>query len=143
MAEVSDAELLEYLCGHRLAVVGTVAVDGTPQSALVGVAVTNRFEIIFDTVSTSRKHANLLRDGRASVAFSGPGEKTVQFEGMAQPMSLLGPEDASYREIYYRAWPDGRERLSWPNLVYWRVVPRWLRFSDYDRGPLIMEREFR
>lgn len=142
MTSLSDEELLGYMRGHKLAVVATSASDGSPQSALVGIGVSPRLEIVFDTVSSSRKHGNLVRNPRVAVTFSGPGEKTLQYEGIAFPVSLEGAEDRGYREVYYEAWPDGRERLSWPNLVYWRVAPRWLRFSDFDRGPLIVERRF-
>jgi general stress protein 26 len=137
-----DAELLDYLRGHKLAVVSTRAEDGGPQAALVGVAVTDGFQIVFDTTSLTRKHANLLRDPRAAVTFSGPGEQTLQYEGVAVPVSVTDPADAVWREAYYAAWPDGRSRVNWPNLVYWRIDPRWLRFSDYARGPLIFERRF-
>jgi hypothetical protein len=76
-----------------------------PQSALVGVAVTGALEIVFDTTTVTRKHAN-----------------------------------SSYRETCYQAWPGGRDRRAWPNIAYWRIAPVWIRYSDYDRGPLIMER---
>jgi len=142
MTDLSPDDLLRYMRGHKLAVVATLAADGSPQAALVGVGVTGALDVVFDTVSTSRKHANLLRDPRAAVTFTGPGEQTLQYEGTAIAVSLQGIEDASYREIYYEAWPDGRVRLSWPDLVYWRITPRWLRFSDFDRGPLIFERRF-
>ena len=132
--------LLEYLRAHRLAVVSSVAPNGAPQSALVGVAVTDALEIVFDTTSVTRKHANLSQDSRAAVTFSGPGEQTLQLEGIAHPVSLDGEHDSSYRETYYQAWPSGRERRAWPNIVYWRIAPVWIRYSDYDRGPLIMER---
>ncbi len=128
--------------GHPLAVVATIAADGGPQAALVGVGVTDDLEVIFDTVSTSRKHANLLADPRAAVTFSDPGEQTLQFEGAAAPVSTTDPSGAAWPEAYYRAWPDGPARLAWPGLVYWRIMPRWLRYSDYDRGPLIFERRF-
>jgi hypothetical protein len=67
---------------------------------------------------------------------------TLQYEGVATLLSTDGNEDSPYREAYYAAWPDGRQRAHWKNLVYWRVVPRWLRYSDYDRGPLIVEVRF-
>ncbi len=124
---------------HRLAVVSSVSANGAPQSALVGVAVTDALEIVFDTTSVTRKHANLSRDPRAAVTFSGPGEQTLQLEGSAYPVSLDAEHDAHYRETYYHAWPDDRDRLAWPNLVYWRIVPAWIRYSDYERGPLIIE----
>jgi hypothetical protein len=141
MPALSDAELLGYMRGHKLAVVSTQGSDG-PQSALVGIAITDGFQIIFDTLSTSRKHANLVREPRIAVNFAGPAEQTLQYEGVAVAVSSSDPGDAVHREAYYLAWPDGRARLNWPDLVYWRIKARWLRFSDFDRGPLIVERRF-
>jgi hypothetical protein len=117
---------------HPLAVIATIGADGGPQSALVGVGPTHALELVFDTLSTTRKHANLQRDRRIAVTFSGPCEQTLQYEGVSA-------EDEVYRQAYYEAWPEGRQHLQWQNLVYWRVVPRWARYSDYDRGPLILE----
>jgi len=139
---VTDADLLSYMRGHRLAVVSSVDAAGQPQGALIGVGVTDRFDIVFDTVNSSRKHANLLADPRAAVTFSGPGERTLQFEGVARPVSTTDPADAVWLEAYYAAWPDGPDRLACKGLVYWRIEARWLRFSDYDAGPLIFERSF-
>ncbi len=134
---MTKAELLAYLRGHKLAVVGSIGPDGAPQAALVGVAVTNEFEVVFDTVTTSRKHANIRSDPRVSVTWSGPGEQTVQYEGRAAEVG--GPEAEPYKQAYYQAWPDGPSRANWPNLAYIRVRPVWARYSDYDRGPLIAE----
>lgn len=145
MPTMSDADLLAYMRGYRLAVVATLGSDGGPQSALVGIAVTDVFEIVFDTVASSRKHANLLRDPRVAVAFGGPderNEKTLQYEGVAALVSPTDAAGAPWREAYYSVWPDGRARLAWPDIAYWRIVPRWLRFSDFGRGPLIVERRF-
>ena len=100
---VGDTEFLAYMRSHKLAVVSTLGADGSPQSALVGVATTDDFQIIFDTVSTSRKHGNLLRDVRIAVTFSGPSEQTLQYEGMAISVSVTDPCDEVYREQYYLA----------------------------------------
>jgi len=133
------ADVLGYIRKHRFAVLSTCAADGAPQGALLGVATTDSMQLVFDTVSTSRKHQNLLRDPRVAATFSGPQEQTLQLEGVARPVSTSGPEDALYREAYYLAWPDGRERLRWPNLSYWRILPRWARYSDFSAGPLTVE----
>jgi hypothetical protein len=95
--------------------------------------------VVFETLSTTRKHANLQRDPRIAVTFSGPDEQTLQYEGVALPVPVTSSEDDVYREAYYEAWPEGRQRLRWQNLAYWRVAPRWARYSDYERGPLILE----
>jgi len=139
---MDKAELLPYMRAHRLAVIATIGPDGDPQGALVGVAVTQDFEIIFDTVSNSRKHQNLRRDNRIAATFSGPGEQTLQIEGRANSVSLMAASDATYRETYYAAWPDGRERRAWLSIAYWRMAPHWARYSDYERGPLIVEFDF-
>jgi len=138
-ADFSKTDVLAYMRKQSLAVVSTCSANGAPQGALVGIAATDSMEVIFDTVSTSRKHQNLSRDSRVAVTFSGPDEQTLQLEGVAHPVSTSEPSDAAYRETYLLAWPDGRERLTWPNLSYWRISPRWARYSDFNRGPLIAE----
>jgi hypothetical protein len=135
----SNSDLLTYLRLSKLATVSTLALDGAPQSALVGIGVTDDLKIIFDTVSTSRKHANLIRDPRASIVVGGPGEQTLQYEGVAFQVPVTGAEGHHLREAYYLSWPDGRGRLNWPDLSYWCVTPTWARFSDYERDPLITQ----
>jgi hypothetical protein len=139
MDTITKTDLLVYMRGHGLAVVATVNQEGAPEGALVGIGVTDKHELILDTVSSSRKHANLVLRPRIAVTFSGPGEQTLQYEGLAFPISLTGPHDAGYREAYYTAWPDGRERLNWEGLVCWGVTPVWARYSDFERGPLVAE----
>jgi hypothetical protein len=103
---------------------------------VVGIAVTDGFEIIFDTVDTSRKARNLRE--RPGIAFVIGGlavgdERSVQYEGMADEPT--GAERARLTECYYAVFPDGRERLTWPGLIYVRVKPTWLRYSDYNQNP--------
>jgi len=127
----------EFLSRHKLGVLGYLAPEGTPRSALVGIAVTPELEIIFDTVSSSRKYACLRSNPAASFAIGWAGEVTVQFEGEAfQP---AGTALARYQEIYFAAWTDGPERLSWPGITYFVIRPRWIRYSDYDQRPPLIE----
>jgi hypothetical protein len=135
----SESDLVDYIRGARLAIVSSLGAGGEPQSALVGIGVTDDLNIIFDTTTDTRKHANLTRDPRASIVMAGPGEQTLQYEGLAAPVSTTGAEDQAIREAYYLSWPDGRQRLAWPNLAYWRLKPTWARYSDYARGPLIVQ----
>ncbi len=137
-----ETELLAYMRSHRLAVVASIGANGAPQSALVGIAVSSRCELVFDTTSDTRKHANLTRDPRAAVVLTGPGEQTLQLEGIARPVSVTDAAGAAWRDIYEAAWPDAAARRSWPHLAYWRIVPHWARYCDYGRGPLIREFEW-
>jgi len=128
---VTKHEIFLYLGRRRLSVLATTAADGSPQAALIGIAVTENLDLIFDTLASSRKHQNLLREPRAALVFSGPGERTLQCEGQA---SQLTASDTTFREAYYAAWPDAPSRADWPGLVYWRIVPRWARYADYERS---------
>ena len=104
--------------------------------AVVGFAISDEFEIIFDTLDSTRKVANLRQNPRLAFVIGGlrPGdERTAQYEGIADEPS--GPELDRPTEIYYRVYPDGRSRRSWAGLIYVRVRPTWIRYSDYNVGP--------
>jgi pyridoxine/pyridoxamine 5'-phosphate oxidase len=138
---MEKAAIHAFLTKFRYGVVSSVAGDGTPQSALVGIAVTPDLEIVFDTLRSTRKYANLTRQPACSFVVGWGGEQTVQFEGVA--VEPEGAELERVREAYFAVWTDGRDRLSWPGLTHFVVRPRWLRFSDFDQSlPLIVEMRF-
>jgi hypothetical protein len=59
-------------------------------------------------------------------------EQSVQYEGVAdEPM---GDELAALKRVYFEAWPDGPERENWDGITWFRVRPRWIRFSDFNRA---------
>ncbi len=133
---MSKADLLRFARRHRVAVQTSVAENGAPQAAIVGIAVGDNFEIVFDTLQTTRKAQYLRRDPRIALVLGGwaPGEEqTIQYEGVADEPS--GPELERVRELYFSVYPDGRERLKWSGLIHVRVRPTWLRYSDFGRSP--------
>jgi general stress protein 26 len=128
--------LLEFLRQHRLAVQASVFASGGPQAAVVGFAITDQFEIIFDTLDSARKVPNLRQNPRLALVIGGflqGDERTVQYEGIADEPS--GGELERLTRVYYRVFPDGPSRRSWPGLVYVRVRPTWIRYSDYNVDP--------
>ena len=137
---MTEADLYAFMVQCKLGVLGTISGDACPQSALVGMAVTPRLEVIFDTVKSSRKYPNLLAHPRCSFAVGWSGEQTVQYEGEAE--ELKPPELERYQDVYFKAWPDGPARLSWPGIVYFAVRPAWIRFSDFGQTPPVIQ-EFR
>jgi hypothetical protein len=77
---------LEFLRSHRLAVQTSVSVAHRPQAAIVGFAVSDMFEIVFDTLDTTRKSINLRANPRISLVIGGRvagDERTAQYEGEA------------------------------------------------------------
>jgi hypothetical protein len=134
-------DVYSFLTTCKLGVLGTIGPNGAPQSSLVGIAVTEKLEIVFDTVRSSRKYPNLVAQPACSFVIGGwgAGEQTVQYEGAAQ--ELQPPALEQYQEIYFRAWPDGPARMSWPGIVYFVARPSWIRYSDFDQNPPLI-REF-
>jgi len=132
----------QFISQQKLAVVSTIDPDNNPEAALVGIAVSESFEIIFDTVKTSRKYANLLQNPKVAMVIGWNNETTLQYEGEAQ---ILGNdiESEKLKEIYYNVYPDGRERTeTWPNLVHIRITPKWLRYSNFNDPVVIEEMSF-
>ena len=130
-------QLFAFIHGQTLAVLSTVSERGTPQSALVGIAVTPELEIIFDTVKTSRKYANLSANPAASFVVGCSGDATLQYEGAA--LEPVAGELERCKETYFARWPDGPSRLRWPGICYFVVKPKWIRFSDYGETPSLIE----
>ena len=138
---MTPRELLAFMRTHRVAVQAAVTPAAAPQAAVVGIAITDRFEVVFDTLGSSRKAHNLRANPSIALVMGGlmPGdERTVQYEGVADEPD--GAERERLTEAYYGVYPDGRDRLSWPGLTYFRVRPRWIRYSDFGQPtPLIIE----
>jgi hypothetical protein len=80
---MTESELYAFMAKHRLGVLGSICPRDTPQSALVGIAISPQLEIIFDTVTSSRKYPNLTARPSCSFVIGGwgAGEQTVQYEG--------------------------------------------------------------
>jgi PPOX class probable F420-dependent enzyme len=135
---MTRADLVRLLREHRLAVVATLGEDGAPQTAVVGCAVSDTLEIVFDTQETTRKAHNLRRDPRVSLVIGWDREVTAQIDGVAD--FPAGAELERIRACYFQAYPDGRDRLAWPGITHVRVRPRWIRWSDFNQQPpLIFE----
>ena len=134
--------IYQFIVQQKLAVVSTANSNDKPEAALVGIAVSTNMEIIFDTVKTSRKYQNILRNPDVAMVIGWDNEITVQYEGQAM---VLGDdkEADNMKEIYYRTFPEGRERTdTWPGLVHIKIIPRWVRYSNFNEPQLIHELSF-
>ena len=136
---MTTSDLHDFLASCKLGVLGTIGPDNRPQSSLVGIAISGKLEIIFDTLNTTRKYRNLIARPACCFAVGWAGEQTVQYEGEAT--ELTGGELGHYQGIYFEAWPECRSHLSWTGITYFVVRPRWIRFSDFDQRPPFI-REF-
>lgn len=129
---MTASEIVTFMRQSKYAVVASCSSDGSPQAAVVGIVVSEELEVFFDTLSSSRKSTNLRADPRVALVMW-VGERTIQYEGIADE-----PSDAELdrlRELYFDAFPDGRERAGWPDITYVRARPHWIRSSDFATDP--------
>jgi pyridoxine/pyridoxamine 5'-phosphate oxidase len=134
---MTRAELLSFLRRHRYAVQASSAADGAPQAAVIGIAVSDELEIVFDTLGTSRKAQNLRRDPRIALVVGWDDEQTVQLEGRAD--EAIAGQLARLKSVYFAQFPDGPEREQWPDISYWRVRLTWARYSDFRAGGQVVD----
>jgi pyridoxine/pyridoxamine 5'-phosphate oxidase len=78
---MTASALIDFLQRHTLAVEASVTPEGAPQAAVVGIAVTDQFEILFDTLAGSRKVRNLRAEPRIALVVGWDAEQTAQVEG--------------------------------------------------------------
>lgn len=125
---LTPAELLAFLREHRLAVQASISALA-PQAAVIGFAVSDELEIVFDTLDTSRKLANLRINPRIELVVGWDQEQTAQIAGIADEPS--GADLARLKGVYFAVHPDGVARQSWKGITYVRVRPTWARYSDF------------
>ncbi|MGA2479918.1 MAG: pyridoxamine 5'-phosphate oxidase family protein [Spirochaetia bacterium] len=133
---MSRAELLVFMRTHANAVQASVSPAGAAQAAVIGIAVTDSFEIVFDSIDTTRKVENLLLNPSIALVIGGwtlGDERTVQYEGVVDKPE--GAELERLKNIYYARFPTGRLRLSWPGITYLRARPTWIRYRDFNKVP--------
>jgi pyridoxine/pyridoxamine 5'-phosphate oxidase len=133
--------LSEFIRRCGFAVISTTAKNGAPEAALVNIAATDDLELVFHALDTTRKCANLRRDRRIAAVIGGwHGEQTLQYEGTVdEPDS---PELERLIRLYFER-PTASGQGGWPGLVYFRVRPKWLRFSSYGRSWSVEEHSFK
>jgi hypothetical protein len=126
---MNRTELIAFLRAQKWAVQASTGPNQTPQAAVIGVAITDRLEIVFDTLGDTRKAQNLRKNPLIALVIGWDEGQTVQLEGMADEPT--GEELTRLKRVYLDKFPDGAEREKWPGITYFRVFPMWIRYSDF------------
>ena len=130
-------ELFDIAKTKRYLVVSTVNASGAPEAALMGFALTQANEVVFDTLASSRKAVNLAGNPAVALVIGWDDNISLQIEGPAR--RPVGDDLASAKAAYFGEWPDGRARENWPNIAYVVVQPKWIRYSNYSGASVVEE----
>lgn len=126
-------ELLVVARKQLYVAVATVGEDGRPQAATMRCAVSDDFELVFGTLRTSRKFANLQRSPEIAVVMWDP-MFSLQIEGRFDVPE--GEDGARIKQVFARYFPaDFRDRDARPMHTFFRVAPRWLRYCNFADEP--------
>jgi general stress protein 26 len=131
---MTRADLLTFVRGHRWAAVSTVSPAGEPQGSVVRMVATDAFELVFDTTDTTRKATNLRHNAKVALVIGWDDDQTIQIEGLAD--EVAGPDLQRLKQIYSSTYPDYcRTRQLMKGLIYFRVRPKWMCYSDFRKNP--------
>jgi len=129
--------ILDFIRKNSIGVLATVTPEGMPEAAVIEFAETDDFELIFDTFTTYRKYQNLLKNPHVAFVVGWDENITVQYEGTAK--ELKDPEELQkYKSIYFTKNPDAKKWEKFPETVWFKVTPRWIRYRDGNTDPLTL-----
>ena len=80
---MTNADICQFTAEQKLEVLGRLSPEGRSQTALVEIAATPEFEILFDTVQSPRIFRNLGSNPNCSFVMGWTGEVTLQCKGEA------------------------------------------------------------
>ena len=125
--------ILDFIKKQNVCVLSTVTKDNKPESAVIEFGEIDNLEIIFDTISTYRKYQNLRHNQNVSVAIGLDSEVTIQYEGLA--VELIGNDTKKYKESYWKKNPKAQKWENHPNIRFFKIIPKWIRYSDLSKKP--------
>src|SRR3989344_9398700 len=125
--------ICDFIKKHTIGVVSTVTPDNKPESAVVEFGETDSLEIIFDTLSESRKYKNVQTNNNVAFVIGWDEDVTVQYEGKA--FELNGEELTKYKKIFFKKLPHARKWEKVKGIKFFKIVPNWIRYSDLRKHP--------
>lgn len=133
--------VLDFIKKHKLAVLATVDSSNRPEDAVMGFGGNEKLELVFGTSTLTRKFVNIKNNPNVAVVIGWDEGKTVQYEGIAT--ILKGKELKEFKKLYFAKNPRSKKYEKHPEQVYFKVSPKWIRYTDLTQEPWkIIEIEF-
>lgn len=126
-------KVLDFLKTQKHMSIGTINSNGNPEAAYVGFGEKDDLSLIFGADSTSRKCKNIQKNPTVALVFGDNKAITIQYEGTAAV--LKGKELEEYQELYFKKTPSALQYKDAENQVFLKIVPHWIRYTDYNKDP--------
>ncbi len=134
-ASIEDQKqvIWNFIKKHSLCALTTVNAKGNPEAAVIEFSEREPFELIFDTFVMYRKYGNIQKNQNVAVVIGWDENITVQYEGIA--VELNGKELKECQKIHIAKLPDSAKFMGMAGVVYFKVIPKWIRYSDLTVFP--------
>ena len=124
--------ILEFIKKHQIGVIATT--DGVkPEAAVVEYGETDDLELIIDAFISSRKCKNIFQNPKVAFVIGWDDNITIQYDGEAT--ELKGVELAKYKVVYFKKNPQAKKWEHREGITYFKIVPKWIRYSDLNKSP--------
>ncbi len=130
---MSKEKILDFIKSQDLAVVTTVDKNGRPEAALVAISETEDLELIFGSLSDTRKNENIKNHPDIAVVIGLDDKITIQYEGKA--VRLEGEEEEEAKQIHIKKLPGSAKYADMEGQEYFKITPKWIRYSDFNHFP--------
>lgn len=131
--EEKKQKILEFIKKHIIAVISTIDLRGKPEAAVIEFSEKDNLEVIFDTFLTYRKYKNIKANPNVALVIGWDQDITVQYEGEA--IELEEPELAECRAVHLTKLPKAAKFVNLEQTRYFKVIPKWIRYSDLSVNP--------
>ncbi|MDX1765557.1 MAG: pyridoxamine 5'-phosphate oxidase family protein [Candidatus Saccharimonadales bacterium] len=125
--------VLNFCRQFQYGTLATVSQEGNPEASTIEYALSDDFELIFDTMEDYRKCLNLKSNPKVAFVFGWDNTRTVQYEGVARELS--GDELTKYQQIYIKHHPNVKKWMHEEGIVFYAVQPAWIRYADWNKFP--------
>jgi general stress protein 26 len=136
MTQEQKDRIGQVLEANNFAVIATNSASGYPESSLVGFSNTENGDIVFRSLSNSRKNQNIKENSNIFVVigFGQDSWATIQIEGIARlvidPTEKAVLEDSHCQKIKaYEKFRDNEMN------EYFVVEVSWLRYTNLSTSP--------
>jgi len=133
LADRTDA--LPFARQNDLAVVATASRAADPHCAVVRFCITDDLDIIFSSHRDTDQVRDLKENSKASVAIGWESERSLQLGGCGKILKGGELDDAREKlRISFSHLYPGRHSID--GIQYIKIVPQWMRFTDFRLNPI-------
>ncbi|OGD86569.1 hypothetical protein A2870_02130 [Candidatus Curtissbacteria bacterium RIFCSPHIGHO2_01_FULL_41_11] len=104
-----------------------------PEAAVVDFAQTENLELIFHTLASTRKAQNIQINKNVAFVIGWDENITVQYEGEVGEIS--DSELEQDKKLYLLKIPEAVKWINEDESKFFKVSPRWIRYSDLNLDP--------